>query len=96
MAKEFLSQHKIHFVERDVNVDPQAAYELQKRNISGVPTVFIGEDVIVGLDKQRILQLVDHRLVACSRCGQKLRVPLNKGVLQVKCPKCQNEFSVTT
>lgn len=96
MAKEFLSQQKIHFVERDVNADPQAAYELQKRNISGVPTFFIGEDVIVGFDRQRILQLVDHRLVECSQCGQKMRVPINKGLLQVKCPKCQNRFSVTT
>lgn len=95
MAKEFLSQHQIHFVERDVNVDTQAAYELQKRNISGVPTLFIGEDVIVGFDKQRILQLADHRLQACSQCGQKMRVPTNKGTFQMKCPKCQHEFSVT-
>lgn len=96
MAKEFLLQQKIHFVERDVNTDQQAAYELQKRNISGVPTLFIGEDVIVGFDRQRILQLVDHRLVECNQCGQKMRVPLQKGLLQVKCPKCENHFSVTT
>lgn len=32
--------------------------ELQKRNIGGVPTFFIGDEVIVGFDKERILQLV--------------------------------------
>lgn len=96
MAKEFLSQQKIHYVEKDVNSDPQAAWELQKRNISGVPTFLIGEDVIVGFDKQKILKLVDHRLAECTQCGQKMRVPVGKGNLQVKCPKCSNQFTVMT
>lgn len=96
MAKEFLSQQKIHFIEKDVNKDPQAARELQKRNISGVPTFLIGEDVIVGFDKGRILELVDHRLTECTQCGQKMRVPVGKGEIAVKCPKCSNQFIVRT
>lgn len=62
MAKEFLMQNKIHFIEKDVNVDPQARREMTSRNITGVPTFIIGKDVVVGFDKTRILELVDHRL----------------------------------
>lgn len=94
MAKEFLSQNKIHFVEKDINVDEQARAELTKRKISGVPTFMIGEDVVVGLDKAKILQLVDHRVVECEKCQTKLRVPLGKGTIKVTCPKCRHSFDV--
>lgn len=95
MAKEFLSQHNIHFVEKDINVDAQARSELIRRNISGVPTFLIGEDVVVGLDKDKILQFVDHRVVECEECHTKMRVPLGKGQITVTCPKCAHVFNVT-
>lgn len=41
MAKEFLIQNKIHFIEKDINVDPQARHEMTSRNITGVPTLKI-------------------------------------------------------
>lgn len=56
----------------------EARNELTRRNISGVPTFLIGEDVVVGLDKAKILELVDHRLIECEECHAKLRVPINK------------------
>lgn len=34
----------------------EARQELIKRNIRGVPTFLIGEDVVVGLDKAKILE----------------------------------------
>lgn len=34
--------------------------------------------------------------VACDSCGQKLRVPAGKGTVKVRCPKCQNVFTLTT
>lgn len=95
MAKRFLSQHNIHFVEKDINVDEQARSELVRRNISGVPTFLIGEDVVVGLDKEKILQLVDHRVIECEKCHTKMRVPLNKGTIKVTCPKCAHSFDIT-
>lgn len=88
-AKQFLRQNKIHFVEKDVNADHQARREMTSRNITGVPTFIIGEDVVVGLDKNKILSLVDHRLVACSNCGTAVRVPTNKGKIKASCPKCK-------
>lgn len=57
MAKEFLAQNQISFTEKDINVDMEARQELVKRNIRGVPTFLIGEDVVVGLDKAKILEL---------------------------------------
>lgn len=92
MAKEFLLHNDIHFEEKNVSKDPEAGREMQMRNISGVPSFLIGEDVVVGLDKTRILQLVDHRLAKCEKCSQKLRVPTRKGSIQITCPKCSHKF----
>lgn len=58
MAKEFLAQNKIQYVEKDINVDAEARNELIRRNISGVPTFLIGDEVVVGLDTARIMALV--------------------------------------
>lgn len=95
MAKEFLSQHKIHFVEKDINVDEQARAELIRRKISGVPTFLIGDDVVVGLDKAKILEFVDHRVIECDKCHTKMRVPLDKGPIKVTCPECAHSFEIT-
>ncbi len=96
MAKEFLSQNKIHYEEKNVSVDNQARLELQRRNISGVPAFLIGEDVVVGLDKEKLLKLVDHRVIQCEKCSQKMRVPINKGTIEVTCSKCAHRFNVQT
>jgi glutaredoxin 3 len=96
MAKEFLSQNKIHFEEKNIGLDNQARLELQRRNISGVPAFLIGEDVVVGLDKEKLLRLVDHRVIQCEKCLKKMRVPIKKGTIEVTCPKCAHCFSVQT
>lgn len=83
-------QNKIHFIAKDVNTDMDARNEMAKRKINGVPAFIIGEDVVVGLDKQRILQLVDHRIMECPNCHKKLRVPTNKPGATIKCPNCGN------
>lgn len=91
-AKAFLKENHIQFIEKDVNKDAQAQEEMARRNIRGVPTFIIGEDVVVGFDRAKILQLVDHRVVACPSCQAKLRVPTDKGKITVRCPKCKNSF----
>ena len=60
----------------------------------GVPAFLIGDDMVIGLDAQKVLSLVDRRVVSCDRCSQKLRVPTGKGRVNVTCPKCSNRFSV--
>jgi len=94
MAKEFLNQNKIHYIEKDVNVDPQARREMTSRNITGVPVFIIGKDVVVGFDKTRILELVDHRLVKCQNCNTAIRVPTNEGRIRAKCPKCKSTLNL--
>ncbi|NTW70954.1 MAG: glutaredoxin family protein [Eubacteriaceae bacterium] len=91
-AKEFLSANRIHYIEKDLGNDVQAQNEMAKRSIRGVPAFIIGEDAVVGLDKEKILALVDHRLVECERCHTKLRVPSNQGTVKVTCLKCKNIF----
>jgi len=88
-AKEFLSKNSIHFIEKDINLDKDARNELIKRKITGVPTLLIGEDVVVGLDEAKVLQLVDHRLTECPNCHAKLRIPTNKEQINISCPKCK-------
>ncbi|MEL7654935.1 MAG: glutaredoxin domain-containing protein [Bacillota bacterium] len=89
MAKDFLTQNKIHFIEKDVNADPQARHEMTSRNITGVPTFIIGNEVVVGFDKTRLLELIDHRLVKCPNCSTAIRVPTKEGRISARCPKCK-------
>lgn len=77
-----------------MSTDSQAREELQRRKISGVPTFIIGDDVVVGLDKEKILKLLDHRVIECQKCSAKMRVPTNKGTIEVTCPKCANVFKI--
>jgi glutaredoxin 3 len=91
-AKEFLDQNKIHYTEKDVNVDQEARREMTRRNIKGVPAFFIGDDLVVGLDQEKILALVDHRLIECPNCKTKLRVPVKKENLSITCPKCKHKI----
>jgi len=95
-AKNFLFQNKIQFEQKDINIDAQARAELQRRNINGVPTFQIGKDFVTGFDPTKILKLVDHRVVECKKCPAKIRVPINKGTLNIKCTQCANEFNVDT
>lgn len=90
MAKDFLLQNKIHYTERDINLDNGVQMELSKRNIRGVPTFQIGDEFVVGFDKEKVLKLVDHRLINCDKCEAKVRVPINKEKYKIKCPKCGN------
>ena len=54
-AKEFLTEHKIKFVDIDVSKDPKAADEMiEKSGQMGVPVIEIGNTIIVGFDKEAI------------------------------------------
>lgn len=71
-------------------MDTQARNEMTSRNITGVPAFIIGQDVVVGLDKAKVLELVDHRIVKCSNCNTSVRVPTKLGKITARCPKCKN------
>lgn len=61
-----------------------------------MPALIIGNETVVGFDRQRIEELLSHDIVSCEKCHAKLRVPVNKGTLMVTCPQCGNKFKVST
>jgi glutaredoxin-like YruB-family protein len=65
MAKEYLSGKKVAFKEIDVGADREAAAALvNKTGQMGVPVIEIGDDTILGFDRERIdAALRDHKLV---------------------------------
>ncbi len=81
-------------MEKDIDADAQARAEMIKRNARGVPSFLIGDDLVVGLDKAKILELVDHRVIECEQCRTRMRVPINKGALKVSCPRCKHSFNM--
>ena len=32
------------------------------------------------------------KYISCPSCGQKLRIPKNKGKIKIRCPKCKEKF----
>jgi len=58
VAKKFLSQNNIPFEEKNISTDEDALLELQRRNITSVPTFLVGDETVVGFNKDKILALL--------------------------------------
>ncbi|MBM7615230.1 glutaredoxin [Alkaliphilus hydrothermalis] len=56
--KEFLSEKGVDFSEKNVQDDVAARKELMKMGIMAVPVVKIGEETVVGFDKEKIESLL--------------------------------------
>lgn len=95
-AKEFLREKGYSFIEKDVNKDKEAQAEFAKKGFQGVPAFVIGEDVVVGLDKNKIESLLDYKVIDCPNCKTRLRVPKGKGKIKITCQKCSNAFIVNS
>jgi len=61
-VKEFLSQNKIEFVDRNIAADEGALNELEKLGYMTTPVTLINENVVIGFDapKLRSLLQLDH------------------------------------
>ena len=59
--KDFLTKHKVEYVEYDVTESEERRTELAERSSQlGVPVVFIdGETMIVGFDRERLMETLD-------------------------------------
>lgn len=57
-AKEFLSQNKIDFTERNVAVDPKALAELEKLGYMTTPVTLVDGEVVVGFDRAKLATLL--------------------------------------
>lgn len=95
-AREFLREKGYSFEIKDVNKDLQAQAEFTKRGFQGVPAFVIGDDVVVGLDKNKIESLIDYKVIDCPFCKARLRVPKGKGKIKITCPKCSKSFIVNS
>ena len=62
MAKEFLSQKKIPYVERNVAYDSDAAAEMVSLSGQrGVPVIVVDQEIVVGFDRPRLERLLEGR-----------------------------------
>lgn len=60
MVKKYLTDKQIEFENRDVSFDYKAAQEMVDRSGQmGVPQLWIGDEVIVGFDREKIDKALD-------------------------------------
>lgn len=57
-AKEFLSENNVEFEEKNVSRDDAARAELIQKGYRGVPVIIVGEEEVVGFDKERLESLL--------------------------------------
>jgi glutaredoxin 3 len=58
-VKEFLSQNKIEFVDRNVAADESALNELEKLGYMTTPVTVIDGQVVVGFDRDKLQKLLN-------------------------------------
>jgi len=58
-AKEFFQEHDVQYEEKDVAQDEEARERMiQKSGQMGVPVIEVGDEVVVGFDKKRLIALL--------------------------------------
>jgi glutaredoxin-like protein NrdH len=57
-VKEFLSQHHVEFVERNIAEDESALAELMAKGYQTTPVTFIDGVAVIGFDAARISELL--------------------------------------
>ncbi len=59
MSKEFFAEHGIEYVNYDVSKDLQRRQEMfEITSQMGVPVIVIGDDVVIGFDKEKLSELL--------------------------------------
>jgi len=59
MAKDFLTEKNVPFVDYDVSVDTAKRQEMiEKTGQMGVPVIVVGEQIMVGFDESKLAELV--------------------------------------
>jgi glutaredoxin 3 len=53
-VKEYLSENKIAFIEKDITKDPNALSELSQLGYFTTPVILIGNEAVVGFDKAKL------------------------------------------
>ena len=59
MAKEFFTQNDVSYTEHNVAADMDKRQEMiDKSGQMGVPVIFVGDEMIIGFDKQKLAEAV--------------------------------------
>lgn len=59
MSKEFFKENNVAYTEHNVANDMEKRQEMiDKSGQMGVPVVFIGDDMVVGFDKRKFVELL--------------------------------------
>ncbi len=59
MAKDFFKENNVAFTDYNVAEDPSKREELiDKSGQLGVPVIFIGDDMVIGFNKPKIVELL--------------------------------------
>ena len=56
-VKEFLSQNKIEYTDRDIAVDETALADLQKLGYMTTPVTLVDGEVVIGFDRAKLEKL---------------------------------------
>ena len=60
MAKEFFKENNVSYQEHDVSSDAKAREEMiNKSNQMGVPVIEVNGEIIIGFDKEKLMELLD-------------------------------------
>jgi len=59
-VKEFLSQNKIEFVDRNIAADETALAELEKLGYMTTPVTVVDGEVVIGFDRARLENLLQQ------------------------------------
>ena len=57
-VKEFLSQNKIEFNDRNIAADEAALAELEKLGYMTTPVTLVDGEVVVGFDREKLQKLI--------------------------------------
>lgn len=59
MSKEFFKENNVSYTEHNVASDMEKRQEMiDKSGQMGVPVIFIGEDMVVGFDRNKFVELL--------------------------------------
>jgi len=59
MAKEYFTANGIHYTNYDVSKDLERRQEMfEITNQMGVPVIVIGDDVVIGFDREKLAELL--------------------------------------
>lgn len=59
MAKDFFKENNVAYTDFDVAADPEKRKELvEKSGQMGVPVILIGDDMVIGFNKPKVVELL--------------------------------------